>query len=64
MTASDGPKRIDSTTMAEPTATLTIIKPNEEDDEILVADLFKIDDMFAKVKLERERAREKLIKEG
>jgi hypothetical protein len=69
MTASDRPKHINSTTMAELTtnsttikpneeedeivANLTIIKPNEEEDKILSMDLFKIDDMFAKLKLKR-----------
>jgi hypothetical protein len=59
-----GPERIDLTAMAEPTANSTIIEPDEDDDEVPVADLLKMDDMFAKMKLERERAREKLIKEG
>jgi hypothetical protein len=45
-------------------ANSTIIEPDEEEDEILSADLFKMDDMFAKLKLKRQRATEKLIKEG
>ena len=67
MTAGDGPERIDSTAMAEPTDEIkpvnsTIIEPDEEDDKILIVDSIK--DLFAKMKIEREKATEKGIREG
>ena len=69
MTAGDGPDCIGSTARAEPTdniepVSLTIIKPDEVDDEILTVNPFKVEDLFAKMKLERERATEKGIREG
>lgn len=64
MAAGDGPEHIESTAMAEPTANSTMIEPDEEEDKCFEADLFKMDDMLAKMKLERQRATEKLIKEG
>ncbi|KFY32037.1 hypothetical protein V493_00575 [Pseudogymnoascus sp. VKM F-4281 (FW-2241)] len=69
MTAGDGPERIDSTAMAKPTdeiepANSTIMEPDEVDDEILTVNSFKVEDLFAKMKLERERATERGIREG
>ncbi|KFZ02085.1 hypothetical protein V500_00453 [Pseudogymnoascus sp. VKM F-4518 (FW-2643)] len=69
MTAGDGPERIGLTAMAEPTDEIkpvdpTIIEPDEEDDKNLTVDPFKMVVMFAKMKLERERAAEKAIREG
>ncbi|KFY32539.1 hypothetical protein V493_00090 [Pseudogymnoascus sp. VKM F-4281 (FW-2241)] len=62
MTAGDRAERIDLTAMAEPTANPTIMEPDSEDDKI-IADP-KIEDMFAKMKLEREIKTEKLTREG
>jgi hypothetical protein len=67
MMAGDRPERIDSTAMAEPTVEIepvnpTIMEPDEVDDEILIVDSIK--DLFAKMKLEREKATEKGIREG
>ncbi|KFY93042.1 hypothetical protein V498_04591 [Pseudogymnoascus sp. VKM F-4517 (FW-2822)] len=66
MTAGDGPERIDSTAMAEPTDEIkpvdpTIIEPDEEDDTV---DSSNMEDMFAEMKLERERAMGKATREG
>jgi hypothetical protein len=69
MTAGDRPERIDSTATTEPTdeiepVYLIIMEPDEVDDGIFIKDPFKIEAMLAKMKLERERATEKGIREG
>ncbi|KFY17981.1 hypothetical protein V492_00231 [Pseudogymnoascus sp. VKM F-4246] len=69
MTTGDGPESIDSTATAEPTDEIkpvdpTIIVPDEKDDKNLTVDPFKMADVFEKMKLQRERATAKAIREG
>ncbi|KFY13909.1 hypothetical protein V491_06219 [Pseudogymnoascus sp. VKM F-3775] len=61
MAAGDGPEHVESTAMVESTANTTIIEPDEEDN---IANPIKIEDMFAKIKLEREIETERLTRKG